>query len=139
MILSSLLQVGLLIINWCYGLLPVLLNFIISLHLVVLICLPDGRRVVALCPPGLWWVEVPTPQLPVEALGGQRVLLDLEGVILDVVKGGRHHAGAILLYSLQDRFCPVRKHNMHVLKKKTNWNPQTVAQDSNVLLCSVTE
>lgn len=118
MILSSLLQVGLLIINWCYRLLPVLLNFIISLHLVVLICLPDGRRVVALCPPGLWWVEVPTPQLPVEALGGQRVLLDLEGVIFDVVKGGRHHAGAVLLYSLQDRFCPVRKQNKHVLKRR---------------------
>lgn len=72
-----------------------------------LCCSPDGRRVVALRPPGLWRVEVSTPQLPVEALGGQRVLLDLEGVVLDVVKGGRHHSRAVLLYSLQDRFCPV--------------------------------
>lgn len=78
---------------------------------VALICLPDGRCVVALRPPGLWWVEVSTPQLPVEALGGQRVLLDLEGVVLDVVKGGRHHARAVLLYSLQDRLCPVGKQN----------------------------
>lgn len=78
---------------------------------VALICLPDGRCVVALRPPGLWWVEVSTPQLPVEALGGQRVLLDLEGVVLDVVKGGRHHARAVLLDTLQDRLCPVGKQN----------------------------
>lgn len=29
----------------------------------------DGCTLVALVPPGLGWVEVATPQLPVEALG----------------------------------------------------------------------
>lgn len=68
--------------------------------------LPDRRRVVALHPPGLWRVEVAAPQLPVEALRRQRVLLDLERVVLDVVERGRHHAGAVLLYPLQDRLRP---------------------------------
>lgn len=92
-------------------------------HLPVwLCCLPDGCSVVALCPPGLWWVEVPTPQLPVEALGGQRVLLDLEGVVLDVVKGGRHHSSAVLLYPLQDGFCPVGKENQRRGMMMNSWH-----------------
>lgn len=61
---------------------------------------------VALCPPGLWWIEVSTPQLPVKALGRQRVLLNLKGVVLDVVERRRHHSGPVLLYSLQDGFGP---------------------------------
>lgn len=68
--------------------------------------LPYRSRVVALCPPGLGWVEVSTPQLPVKALSGQRVLLDLERVVFDVVKGWRHNPRPVLLDSLQDRFCP---------------------------------
>lgn len=63
-----------------------------------------------LSPPGLWWVEVSAPQLPVEALSRQRVLLDLKRVVLDVVKGGRHHARPVLLYPLQDGLCPAGRH-----------------------------
>lgn len=61
---------------------------------------------VALGPPGLWWVEVPTPQLPVKALGRQRVLLDFKGVVLNVVERRRHHSRPVFLYSLQDGFRP---------------------------------
>lgn len=68
--------------------------------------IPYRSCMVALCPPGLWWVEVPTPQLPVKALGRQRVLLNLKGVVLDVVKRWRNHSGPVLLYSLQNGFRP---------------------------------
>lgn len=61
---------------------------------------------VALRPPGLRRVEVSAPQLPVEALSRQRVLLDLKGVVLDVVKGRRHHAGPVLLDPLQNGLGP---------------------------------
>lgn len=81
---------------------------------------------VALRPPGLRRVEVSTPQLPVEALGGERVLLDLEGVVLDVVKRGRHHSRAVLLYPLQDRFCPVGKQNQRRVKIDTGDTVMTI-------------
>lgn len=68
--------------------------------------LPYRGRLVALCPPDPGWVEVSTPQLPVEALSRQRVLLDLERIVFDVVKGWRHNPRPVLLDSLQDRFCP---------------------------------
>lgn len=68
--------------------------------------LPYGGRLVALCPPDLGRVEVPAPQLPVEALSGQRVLLDLEGVVFDVVKGWRHNPRPVLLDALQDGLRP---------------------------------
>lgn len=69
---------------------------------------PDRGCVVAKNPPGLWWVEVSTPELPVEALRRKGVFFNLKGVVLDVVKRRRHHAGPVLLYSLQNGFCPER-------------------------------
>jgi len=69
-------------------------------------CLPYGGSLVVQNPPGLGWVEVAAPQLPVEALRGQRVLLHLKRVELDVVKRGRHHSCAVFLDALQNRFCP---------------------------------
>ena len=62
--------------------------------------LPYGGCLVAQSPPGLGWVEVTAPQLPVEALRRQRVLLHLERVELDVVKGRRHHTRAVLFDAL---------------------------------------
>lgn len=72
----------------------------------ILLHLLDGCTLVALVPPGLGWVQVATPQLPVEALGWQRILVDLERVIFDVVKGRGNDAGSVFLDPLQDGFSP---------------------------------
>lgn len=67
----------------------------------------DGCTLVALVPPGLGWVEVATPQLPVEALGRQRVLFDLKRVVLDVVERRGDHARSVLFNPQQDGLSPV--------------------------------
>lgn len=72
----------------------------------ILLHLLDGCTLVALVPPGLGWVQVATPQLPVEALGWQRILVDLKRVIFDVVKRRGDDAGSVFLDSLQDGFSP---------------------------------
>lgn len=48
--------------------------------------IPDWGCGVLQLPPGLGWVQVAAPQLPVKALGGQRVLFYLKVVIFDVIK-----------------------------------------------------
>lgn len=71
--------------------------------------LPDwGGRILQL-PPGLGGVQVTTPQLPVKALGGQRVLFYLKVVIFDVVKGGGDDPFPVLLYAGEHRFSPERE------------------------------
>lgn len=66
----------------------------------------DRRTLVALIPPGLGWIEVAAPQLPVEALGRQRILFNLKRVVLDVVKRRGNDAGSVLFNSLQNGFGP---------------------------------
>lgn len=66
----------------------------------------DGGAVVGLVPPGLGGVEVATPQLPVEALGRQRILLNLKSVVLDVIERRRDDPRSVLLNSQEDRLSP---------------------------------
>lgn len=47
---------------------------------------PDWGCGVLQLPPGLGWVQVAAPQLPVEALGSQWVFFYLKVVIFDVIK-----------------------------------------------------
>lgn len=68
--------------------------------------LPDRGRGVLQLPPGLGGVQIAAPQLPVKALGGQRVLFDLKVVIFDVVKGWGDDPFPVLLYSGEHRFSP---------------------------------
>lgn len=66
----------------------------------------DWCSLVALVPPGLGWVEVATPQLPVKALGRQRIFFNLKCVVLDVIKWWGDYARSVFFNSLQDGFSP---------------------------------
>lgn len=68
--------------------------------------LPDWRGGVVQVPPGLWWVKVATPQLPVEALSRQRVLLHLECVVFNVVERWRDDPRPVLLDPLENWLSP---------------------------------
>lgn len=67
---------------------------------------PDGRSAVIQVPPGFCGVQIATPQLPVEALSGQRVLLDLKRVVFDIVKRWRYNPGSVFFDSLEDWLSP---------------------------------
>lgn len=68
--------------------------------------LPDWRRGVVQVPPGLGWVQVATPQLPVEALSGQRILLHLEGVVFNVIERWGDDSRPVLFDPLENWFGP---------------------------------
>ena len=68
--------------------------------------LPDRGCGVLQLPPGLGGVEVAAPQLPVKALGRQRVLFYLEVVIFDVVKGWGDDPFPVLLNAGEYGFSP---------------------------------
>lgn len=68
--------------------------------------LPDRGRGVLQLPPGLGGVEVAAPQLPVKALGRQRVLFYLKVVVFDVVKGWGDDPFPVLLNAGEHGFSP---------------------------------
>lgn len=68
--------------------------------------LPNWSTVVGLVKPGLGWVEVAAPQLPVEALSRQWVLFNLKRVVFDVIKRRRDYACSVLLNSHENRLSP---------------------------------
>lgn len=68
--------------------------------------LPDRRGGVVQVPPGLGWVQVATPQLPVEALSRQRILLHLKRVVFNVVERWRDDPRPVLLDPLENRLGP---------------------------------
>lgn len=68
--------------------------------------LPDWRGGVVQIPPGLGGVQIATPQFPVKALSGQRILLHLESVVFDVVERRGDDPRPVLLDPLENRLGP---------------------------------
>lgn len=67
---------------------------------------PDWGCGVLQLPPGLGWVQVAAPQLPVEALGGQWVLFYLKVVIFDVIERRRDDPFPVFLDAREDWLRP---------------------------------
>ena len=67
---------------------------------------PDGEGRVSGVPPVFRGADVHAPQLPAVPVGRVLIALHLEGVLLDVVDGGKDHTLPVLLDAREDRFSP---------------------------------
>ena len=79
---------------------------------------PDGEGGVSGVPPVFRGADVHAPQLPAVPVGRVLIPLHLEGVLLDVVDGGKDHTPPVLLDPREDRFGPETQR-----RRKKNLSP----------------